>query len=65
MNEISPNVIKSEQELLEVMTRPNSLLIDSIDQLSGDILLLGAGGKMGYSLAMMIKRAAEKTKKNI
>jgi len=65
MNEISSNVIKSEQELLEVMTRPNSLLIDSIDQLSGDILLLGAGGKMGYSLAMMIKRAAEKTKKNI
>lgn len=65
MNEISPNVIKSEQELLEVMTRPNSLLIDSIDQLSGDILLLGAGGKMGYSLAMMIKRAAEKTEKNI
>lgn len=65
MNEISPNVIKSEEELLEVMTRPNSLLIDSIDQLSGDILLLGAGGKMGYSLAMMIKRAAEKTEKNI
>ena len=65
MNEISPNVIKSEQELLEVMTRPNSLLIDSIDHLSGDILLLGAGGKMGYSLAMMIKRAAEKTEKNI
>ena len=65
MNEISPNVIKSEQELLEVMTRPNSSLIDSIDQLSGDILLLGAGGKMGYSLAMMIKRAAEKTEKNI
>ena len=65
MNEISSNVIKSEQELLEVMTRPNSLLIDSIDQLSGDILLLGAGGKMGYSLAMMIKRAAKKTEKNI
>ena len=65
MKETSPNVIKSEQELLEVMTRPNSLLIDSIDQLSGDILLLGAGGKMGYSLAMMIKRAAEKTEKNI
>lgn len=65
MKETSPNVIKSEQELLEVMTRPNSLLIDSIDQLSGDILLLGAGGKMGYSLAMMIKRAVEKTEKNI
>jgi len=59
------NVIKSEKELLEVMTKPNSLLIDSIDQLSDDIMLLGAGGKMGFSLALLIQRAAEEVGKKL
>ena len=53
MNRIGSDLINSEQELLEVMTRPNSLLIDSINNINGDIMLLGAGGKMGLSLATL------------
>lgn len=65
MNKAFPNLITSEQELLEVMTKPNSLLIDSIDLLPDDIMLLGAGGKMGFSLALLIQRAAEEAGKKI
>tara|TARA_B100000700_G_scaffold331651_1_gene466546 strand:- start:6087 stop:7127 length:1041 start_codon:yes stop_codon:yes gene_type:complete len=65
MNKFSSNIITSEKELLDIMTEPNSLLIDSLKKLSGEILLLGAGGKMGLSLALLIKRAANMAKKKI
>ena len=65
MNRIGSDLINSEQELLEVMTRPNSLLIDSINNINGDIMLLGAGGKMGLSLALLIKKAVAATDKEL
>ncbi len=39
------------------LSRPSDALVRSISQLDGDILLLGAGGKMGPSLALMSMRA--------
>jgi nucleoside-diphosphate-sugar epimerase len=45
-------------QLEDVMTTPSPALVDSLRQLSGDILVLGVGGKMGPTLARRAKRAA-------
>ncbi len=46
-------------ELDELMTRPDAGVIETIDALPGDILVLGAGGKMGYHLSRMLLRAIQ------
>ena len=45
------------KQLLEITTRPTAALIEEIRQIDGDIMILGAGGKVGPSLAIMAKRA--------
>ena len=52
-----PALISSEAELLEVMTRPDAALIDFIATLSSPLIILGAGGKMGPTLAVLAQRA--------
>ena len=49
--------MKETAELLEFMTRPSARLIADISKIEGDILILGAGGKVGPSLAIMAARA--------
>jgi len=44
--------------LEDVMTAPAPELADDMNRLSGDILILGVGGKMGPTLARLAKRAA-------
>ena len=44
-------------ELESFMARPSQDLIDDLAQVSGDILVLGAGGKMGPTLSMLARRA--------
>ena len=44
-------------ELEEFLSRPDEAVIAAIKNLKGDIAILGAGGKMGPTLAMMLKRA--------
>jgi nucleoside-diphosphate-sugar epimerase len=44
--------------LEEFMTRPSQALIDDLVMVEGDILVLGAAGKMGPTLAGLAKRAA-------
>lgn len=58
---ISPAVPppQSEQELEELLTRPTAETVDAVSRLAGDILVLGAGGKMGPSLARLAKRSLE------
>lgn len=46
-------------ELYEFLTTPSARLIEDITRISGDILILGAGGKIGPSLAIMAKRACK------
>jgi dTDP-4-dehydrorhamnose reductase len=53
-----PALIESEQMLNEVLTRPRSELIASMGHLKGPLLLLGAAGKMGPTLALLAQRAA-------
>ena len=52
--------IKSVLELEEFLSRPSEADIAAIARLDGDLLILGAGGKMGPSLARRALRAAEK-----
>lgn len=51
--------ITNEQELEELLSRPYEEDISAMQQLGGDLLLLGAGGKMGPSLALRARRAAD------
>lgn len=54
-----PQIIASEDQLDDVMTRPSPALVAYARTLEGPLLVLGAGGKMGPSLAVRAKRAAE------
>lgn len=54
-----PDRLEDEASLDDFLTRPGQELIDSIRTVRGPLLLLGAGGKMGPSLAVLARRAAE------
>jgi nucleoside-diphosphate-sugar epimerase len=49
---------RSEEELDELLSRPSPALAAALAAAPGDLVILGAGGKMGPSLARMAKRAA-------
>lgn len=53
-----PENFADEAALDEFMTRPNAALIEDLNSVPGDITVLGVGGKMGPSLAVLAKRAA-------
>jgi dTDP-4-dehydrorhamnose reductase len=53
-------MIETEQDLEERLSRPTDADAAAIALLEGDLLILGAGGKMGPSLARLAQRAAEK-----
>jgi nucleoside-diphosphate-sugar epimerase len=46
-------MIRSIAELEERLARPSDALVDDLARLEGDILVLGAGGKMGPSLVAL------------
>jgi nucleoside-diphosphate-sugar epimerase len=48
---------RDEAELEERLSRPSPSLAAALGHISGDLVILGAGGKMGPSLARMAKRA--------
>lgn len=50
--------IESPQELQDRLAAPNARDQDAIRRIGGDILILGAGGKLGPSLARRVQRAA-------
>src|SRR5688572_24722157 len=50
--------IKDVEQLEEVLSRPDDDVITDLGRLDGDILVLGASGKMGPTLARMARRAA-------
>lgn len=52
-------LIHNEEELEEVLSRPEPADVEAAAALEGDILILGAGGKMGPSLARLARRAAD------
>jgi nucleoside-diphosphate-sugar epimerase len=54
-----PASLDSEDVLDEVLTAPRPELVQFVQTLTSPLLILGAGGKMGPSLAVLAKRAAE------
>lgn len=52
------------EELDNKLSEPSDKLIADIKNLDGDILILGAAGKMGPSLAMLAQRAIEESGSN-
>ena len=51
--------ITTPEALDEVLSRPSPGVAEALRGLPGDILVLGAAGKMGPSLARMARRAAD------
>jgi len=49
----------TEEILDKKLSTPSQKLIDDMVKIEGDIMILGAGGKMGPTLALLAKRAIE------
>jgi nucleoside-diphosphate-sugar epimerase len=49
---------RSEEELDEALSAPREGTIEALRRVPGDVVVLGAGGKMGPTLARMLVRAA-------
>jgi nucleoside-diphosphate-sugar epimerase len=56
-----PERINSEAELEDVLAEPSEADLACVARLSGDVLILGASGKIGPSLARRIHRAVKRT----
>lgn len=60
-----PELIENEEQLDEVLTRPSAALVEQMKTLRGPLLVLGAGGKMGPTLAVRARRAADAAGANL
>ncbi len=47
----------TEEKLNEMLTTPSAALVNDMKTLNGDIMVLGAGGKMGPTLCVLAKNA--------
>src|SRR5689334_1617236 len=56
-----PQWIDTEDDLDAVLTTPSPVLVQFIRSVSSPLVILGAGGKMGPTLAVLATRAAEAT----
>lgn len=52
-------IINNEPALEELLTRPSQADLEAASQLCGDVIVLGAGGKMGPSLVGRMRRAIQ------
>ncbi|MBT3374333.1 MAG: NAD(P)-dependent oxidoreductase [Lentisphaerae bacterium] len=52
-----PEKIASVDMLDDLLSRPSPALVEAMRQLEGDIMVVGAGGKIGPTMARMAKRA--------
>lgn len=50
---------RTEVELEEQLSHPTPEVIEALHESPGDVVVLGAGGKMGPSLTAMVRRAAD------
>lgn len=49
----------TEEKLNEMLTTPSAKLIEDVKKIEGDIMVLGAGGKMGPTLCVLAKNAVK------
>lgn len=50
---------RTDEELEERLSRPTDAAVSALRAAPGDVVVLGAGGKMGPSLTRMLRRAAD------
>ena len=50
----------TEEKLNELLTTPSERLVEDIAKIKGDIMVLGAGGKMGPTLCILAKNAIKR-----
>ena len=55
-----PDRINSDAELEDILAEPSDADLECVSRLRGDVLILGASGKMGPSLARRIHRAVKR-----
>ena len=55
-----PAEIRDEAQLEDVLSEPSPADVECVSRLHGDILIVGAAGKMGPSLARRVHRALER-----
>lgn len=58
-----PSRFENIEDLEDFLSTPSKSLIEYFSSLDGDVMILGAGGKIGPSMAMMAHRAAEQAGK--
>jgi nucleoside-diphosphate-sugar epimerase len=54
-----PTRIETVGQLEDLLSEPSEAAVNAMKHLDGDVLLLGVGGKMGPTLARMVKRASD------
>jgi hypothetical protein len=54
-----PSRIEDVEQLEELLSRPTPEVVDTMRRLDGDVIVLGVGGKIGPSLARMVRRASD------
>jgi nucleoside-diphosphate-sugar epimerase len=54
-----PAAIRDTDELEDLLSAPSDAAVDAMRRLDGDVILLGAAGKMGPTLARMARRAID------
>ena len=59
MSDVTTKSFTSEAELEQALTAPSDALIEDFSRTSGDLVILGAGGKMGPTLAVLARRAMD------
>lgn len=58
-----PEVIETEDQLEELLSRPTPGAVQAMKELEGDLVILGSGGKIGPTLAQLARRAAKEAGK--
>lgn len=53
------NIMWNEEKLDAMLTNPSPALIEDMKRIKGDIMVMGAGGKMGPTLSILVKKAIE------
>jgi nucleoside-diphosphate-sugar epimerase len=51
--------VRDPEHLEDLLSEPTDGVVETVTRLQGDVIVLGVGGKMGPSLARMIRRAAD------
>jgi nucleoside-diphosphate-sugar epimerase len=55
----NPALIRDEAHLDDLLSEPTPGVVETCRRLAGDVIVLGVGGKMGPTLARMLRRASD------